>query len=218
MAAAAGFWSWRWLLALHRNHVRAGSIRWTTPRATIRSRCMYGVCARLWRLATRGLCASSPTRRKWWLDGRRTTKAGESSWLSGVLTIATTGDSGPRFPACWRLALCGQHPTLYLSPYQVWRFPGNLERAAHLVIARDKAILRADPSLDSASVATLSFDIVRRMGDPVKGAGLGEWVPVCTLDGKRGFVMSRDLVSPVAPRAQFGFQAGRWLLIALEDD
>jgi len=111
-----------------------------------------------------------------------------------------------------------EHPMLYLSPYQVWRFPGHLERAAHLVIARDKAILRAAPSLDSASVATLSFDIVRRMGDPVKGAALGEWVPVRTLDGKGGFVMSRDLVSPVAPRAQFGFQAGRWLLIALEDD
>ena len=111
-----------------------------------------------------------------------------------------------------------EHPMLYLSPYQVWRFPRNLERAAHLVIARDKAILRAAPSLDSASVATLSFDIVRRMGDPVKGTGLGEWVPVRTLDGRGGFVMSRDLVSPVAPRAQFGFQAGRWLLIALEDD
>ncbi|MBL8295462.1 MAG: hypothetical protein JNN08_26690 [Bryobacterales bacterium] len=111
-----------------------------------------------------------------------------------------------------------EHPMLYLSPYQVWRFPRNLERAEHLVIARDKAILRAAPSFDSASVATLSFDIVRRMGDAVKGTGLGEWIPVRTLDGKAGFVTSRDVVSPVAPRAQFGFQGGRWLLIALEDD
>lgn len=111
-----------------------------------------------------------------------------------------------------------EHPMLYLSPYQVWRFPAHLNRAEHLVIARDKAMLRAAPSLDAASVATLSFDIVRRMGDPVKGTGLGEWMPVRTLNGTSGFVISRDVVSPLAPRAQFGFQAGRWLLIALEDD
>ena len=50
-----------------------------------------------------------------------------------------------------------EHPTLYLSPYHVWRFPGHLERAAPLGIARDQAILRAAPPPDSASVATPSF-------------------------------------------------------------
>lgn len=111
-----------------------------------------------------------------------------------------------------------EHPMLYLSPYQVWRFPRHLNRAEHLVIGRDKAVLRAAPSLDAVPVATLSFDIVRRMGDAVKGTGLGEWAPVRTLDGTDGFVMTRDVVSPVAARAQFGLQGGRWLLIALEDE
>jgi hypothetical protein len=86
------------------------------------------------------------------------------------------------------------------------------------VIARDKAILREEPSLGSTAVATLSFDVVRLMGETVKGSGLAEWVPVRTVEGKSGFVMTREVVSPLAPRAQFGFEAGRWLLIALEDD
>jgi len=111
-----------------------------------------------------------------------------------------------------------EHPRLYLSPYQVWRFPDGLDRGSHVVIARDKAILRSGPSLDSAKVATLSFDVVRLMGESVKGSGLAAWVPVRTVEGKSGFVMTREVVSPLAPRAQFGFEAGRWLLIALEDD
>ncbi|MBL8231452.1 MAG: hypothetical protein JNL98_23355 [Bryobacterales bacterium] len=111
-----------------------------------------------------------------------------------------------------------EHPRLYLSPYQVWRFPSGINRATHLVIARDKSAMREQPSLDARVVATLSFDIVRSMGDAVRGTGLAEWRPVRTLAGVEGFVMSRDLVSPLAPRAQFGLDRGRWQLIALEED
>lgn len=116
-----------------------------------------------------------------------------------------------------------EHPRLYLSPYQVWRFPSGLNRNTHLVIARDKVALRERPSLDAPSLATLSFDIVRSLGDPVKGDGLSEWQPVRTIAGEQGmplegYVLTRDVVSPLVPRAQFGFDAGRWLLIALEDD
>jgi hypothetical protein len=116
-----------------------------------------------------------------------------------------------------------EHPRLYLSPYQVWRFPGKLDRAEHLVIARDKAALRERPSLDAPILATLSFDIVRSLGDPVKGTGLAEWQPVRTIPREEGpalegYVNTRDVVSPLAPRAQFGLDGGRWLLIAIEDD
>jgi hypothetical protein len=116
-----------------------------------------------------------------------------------------------------------EHPRLYLSPYQVWRFPSSLDRASHLVIARDKAALREHPSLDAPILTYLSFDIVRSLGDPVKGTGLAQWQPVRTIPPEEGaalegYVNARDVVSPLAPRAQFGFDAGRWLLIAIEDD
>ena len=110
-----------------------------------------------------------------------------------------------------------EHPRLFLSPYQVWRFPDNLDRSTHVVIARDKVVLRRHPSQNAAAVAVLSFDIVRRLGEPEKGEGLGSWVHVRTLSGREGYVPAREIVSPTAPRAQFGFEGGRWVMIALED-
>lgn len=116
------------------------------------------------------------------------------------------------------LGFTREHPNLYLSPYLVWRFPDGLNRAAHLVVVRDKAPLREAPSLDAKAVALLSFDIVRQLGRPDDGGGLVRWVRVSTLDGRSGFMSMRDVMSPMMPRAQFGQRRGRWLLIALESD
>lgn len=113
------------------------------------------------------------------------------------------------------LGFIREHPSLYLSPYLVWRFPDGLNRAAHLVVVRDKAPLRREPSLDAKPVALLSFDIVRRLSQP-EGDGLVRWVRVSTLDGRSGFMSMRDVMSPMMPRAQFGQRRGRWLLTALE--
>jgi hypothetical protein len=110
-----------------------------------------------------------------------------------------------------------EHPNLFLSPYLVWRFPDGLSRRAHLVVVRDHAALRESPSLNAPSVATLSFDIVRRLEAPKDNEGLVQWVHVQTLDGRSGYVNARDVMSPIMPRAQFGLRRGRWLLIALED-
>lgn len=131
----------------------------------------------------------------------------------------------PQEPKLW-LALADilaagfirEHPRLYLSPYQVWRFPNDLDRKTHLVIARDKSALRERPAIDAPVVTFLSFDIVESLGPAVKGTGLAEWRPVRTLTGQQGFVLSRDLVSPLAPRAQFGLDRGRWQMIALEEE
>jgi hypothetical protein len=111
-----------------------------------------------------------------------------------------------------------EHPSLFLSPYLVWRFPRDLNMATHLVVIRDKATLREAPSLSAPSAASLSFDIVQRLGQPQSGDDLVRWVHVRTLDGKTGYLNTRDVMSPVMPRAQFGKRRGRWVLIALEGD
>ena len=115
------------------------------------------------------------------------------------------------------LGFIREHPNLYLSPYLVWRFPNGLNRAAHLVVVRDRAPLREAPSLDAKPVALLSFEIVRQLSRP-EGDSLVRWVRVSTLDGRSGFMSMRDVMSPMMPRAQFGQRRGRWLLIALESD
>jgi hypothetical protein len=108
------------------------------------------------------------------------------------------------------------HPSLFVSPYLVWRFPPELSMATHLVVIRDKAALREAPSLKAPAVASLSFDIVRQLGEPESGEGLAQWVHVRTLDGQTGYLNTRDLMSPLMPRAQFGLRRGRWAMIALE--
>ena len=114
------------------------------------------------------------------------------------------------------LGFIREHPTIYLSPYLVWRFPRDLNPSTHLIITRDKAALRESPALDAPVVAWLSFDIVRRVGAG-DDAGFVQWARVETLDGKSGWVNARDAMSPTMPRAQFGQRRGRWLLMGLEE-
>jgi hypothetical protein len=114
------------------------------------------------------------------------------------------------------LGFVREHPSLFLSPYLVWRFPRELNLRAPLVVIRDKASLRATPSQRGEVVSKLSFDIVQQQGPLQTGEDSVQWVPVRTLDGQKGYLNARDVMSPFMPRAQFGTREGRWLLIALE--
>jgi hypothetical protein len=114
------------------------------------------------------------------------------------------------------LGFIREHPTLFLSPYLVWRFPRDLNMATHLVVIRDKVALRAAPSLRAPAPASVSFEIVEQLGQPESGEGLGQWVLVRTIDGETGYLNTRDVMSPLMPRAQFGIRRGRWNLVALE--
>jgi len=114
------------------------------------------------------------------------------------------------------LGFVQEHPQVFLSPYVVWRFPRELNPAAHLVVIREAAALRESPSVRAASSATLSFDIVQRIGEAEGDQDLVQWVRVRTLDGKTGYLNTREVMSPLIPRAQIGMVKGKWLMIALE--
>ncbi len=153
---------------------------------------------------------------------------------SEVVVGPATEDAGwAQFNARWRpddseselwpalgdllaLGFIREHPALFLSPYLVWRFPDDLDRARHLVVTRDKVALRAAPSLKAPAPASVSFEIVEQLARPEHGEGLGQWVLVRTFDGETGYLNTRDVMSPLMPRAQFGIRHGRWNLIALE--
>jgi hypothetical protein len=114
------------------------------------------------------------------------------------------------------LGFIREHPDLFLSPYLVWRFPSDLDITTHLVVVRDKVALRETRSLSAPESASLSFDIVRRLGDAEETDEVVQWVHVRTLDGQSGYVTARDVMSPLMPRAQFGKRGGRWTMMALE--
>jgi hypothetical protein len=125
----------------------------------------------------------------------------------------------PLWPALADLLSLGfirEQPYLFLSPYLVWRFPDDLNMATHLVVVRDKAALRESPAIRASVVSWLEFDIVRQLGPMEGGDDLVQWVHVRTLNELTGYVNTRDVMSPLMPRAQFAKLRGRWLLVALE--
>ena len=144
----------------------------------------------------------------------------DKGWSRFVAKWRPDDRESPLWPALADLLSVGfirEHPNLYLSPYLVWRFPDELNRASHLVIVRDSVPLRGAPSLNAPAIAQLSFDVVRRLGAIHGEDRLNQWFRVSTLDERTGYVNARDVMSPMMPRAQFGLQKGRWLLLALED-
>jgi hypothetical protein len=138
--------------------------------------------------------------------------------------VAKWGPDDRSNPRMWNaladllsLGFTREHPSLFVSPYLVWRFPRDLSITSHLVVIRDKVALREAPSLRAPVAATLSFDVVRRLSEPEGDDELVQWVRVETLDGKTGYLNTRDVMSPMMPRAQFGLSRGRWLMTALEE-
>ena len=124
----------------------------------------------------------------------------------------------PLWPALEDLLSLGfirEHPQLFLSPYLVWRFPNNVNMATHLVVVREKAALRDAPSVRAAVIASLEFDVVRQLGQVEGEDDLAQWVRVRTGD-HTGYINTREVMSPLMPRAQFANFRGRWLLVALE--
>ncbi len=106
-------------------------------------------------------------------------------------------------------------PGIYVSPYVVWKFPRDLDPNLHLVVLRDALPLREKPERDSRPVATLAFDIVKKVGE-AREEGAFEWVEVQTASGARGFVQAANVRSPLMPRAQFSRKDGRWMLTVLD--
>ena len=106
------------------------------------------------------------------------------------------------------------HPKIFVSPYDAWKFPHELDPRHHLVVIRDVVPVRETASRDAAVVATVSFEVVQRVGAP--SAGVFDWVKIKTAVGKEGYVASQSLRSPITPRAQFALKDGSWKLVVLD--
>lgn len=150
------------------------------------------------------------------VSGPSAADAGWAEFAARWRPDATDSDLWPALADLLSLGFVREHPRLFLSPYLVWRFPRDLNMATHLVVVRDNAPLRAGPSLKAAVVASLSFDVVQKLGETATGQAVIRWIRVRTLDGRTGYMNGRDLMSPLMPRAQFGLDRGRWRLVALE--
>lgn len=108
--------------------------------------------------------------------------------------------------------------TTFYAPYTFGGFPEDLDAFEHEVIFGRNVNLREGPDADSPVVASLSYNIVKvDYKNSVKekaGEERYSWLRIETLGGKKGFVKSEFVRSPIDYRAGFEKKRGVWKMVA----
>jgi len=106
-------------------------------------------------------------------------------------------------------------PVQFSAPYVSSAFPSDLDAFEHLVVTADDAVMRAAPNANAPVVRKLDLDIltiVKSASKPQHEAGPNDWSEVKDAKGVQGFVLDRDVRSPLDYRALFVKQKGRWVI------
>jgi hypothetical protein len=109
------------------------------------------------------------------------------------------------------LALGGSFdwPSSFTAPYTFSRWPEDLDSFEFMAVVGSNVRIRTRPSTDAPILATISYALLEGDPDakPVEG-----WTAV-QFSGKRGYISSRYVRSPVDYRANFLYEQGRWRLV-----
>jgi hypothetical protein len=111
----------------------------------------------------------------------------------------------------------GRGKTEFCAPYVSLDWPDELDRYEHGAIVSKEALVVAQPSSESATLATLSYDIVRVLDWDVADRGAASpqrWVKVQVSAGE-GYVPEQQIRSPVEFQACFVNTAAGWRISAI---
>jgi hypothetical protein len=106
----------------------------------------------------------------------------------------------------------------FVAPYVYSNFPDDLDGFETIVVTAEKAVMREQPKADAPIVNTLAYDILtiaKPSGKLQHEAGPDDWLEVSDSTGKRGFVLQRDLRSPIDFRAIFEKRKSSWRMTVL---
>ncbi len=104
----------------------------------------------------------------------------------------------------------------FMAPYTYSAFPDKFDSFEYGVILDDNVRVRQAPSISSAVIGSLSFDIVK-VSDwkLVQSPGNKQsWIAVDLADNRRGYVAREFIRSPIDYRAIFNKTNGKWLMTA----
>ena len=101
----------------------------------------------------------------------------------------------------------------FWAPYVYSAWPEAHDAFEFLAITTDNVPLRESADANAKALATLSYDIVHRAGEPSREPR--PWQQIKTSDDRTGWVESRFVRSPVGYRAGFVKSEGKWKLNAL---
>lgn len=110
------------------------------------------------------------------------------------------------------LALGGsfQNEDNFFAPYVYSEWPERFDAFQHAAVVGTGVRVRSEPGLQGAILTSLTFDIVQvqpRSPDLPR-----DWTPVKLLDGRKGYIASRYVRSPVDYRASLSRENGSWRL------
>lgn len=114
------------------------------------------------------------------------------------------------------LAMPGGFEANYVS--STW--PAAYESSDHAAIVGSGVRFRTSPTLQSKTIASISYDIVKVLEYTEKEETIaGEthpWVKIAMLDGREGYVYGKFIRSPLGYRASFGINGkGQWQMNSL---
>jgi len=103
-------------------------------------------------------------------------------------------------------------PVRFSAPYVYSAFPSDIDGLDHLVVTNEAAVLRAQPKPDAPIIRKLDRDILTWISGAKAQheAGPDDWTQVKDAKGNDGFVLARDVRSPIDYRAFFEKRKGKW--------
>jgi hypothetical protein len=146
----------------------------------------------------------------------------------GIAAFRKSWDFDAEDSALWRVLPSALHlgsawfkpekaPRQLCAPYVAVKWPEDLDPFLHGAITAREALVKAAPSADSGTLATLSYDIVRvtnwEEADQAPGTRQA-WVRI-RLGETDGFVPEEQIRSPIEHRACFVKTETGWRMVAL---
>jgi hypothetical protein len=96
----------------------------------------------------------------------------------------------------------------FVAPYVFSRWPEGVDSFEYVAVVGDRVRIRSAARADADSIGTASFELLQVA--PFTGPSSEEWTAVRVSPSTVGYVASRFVRSPVAYRASFTRQDGRW--------
>jgi uncharacterized protein YgiM (DUF1202 family) len=100
-------------------------------------------------------------------------------------------------------------PSTFTAPYTFSRWPNDVDSFDFMAVTGANVRIRTQLGTDAPVLATVSYAILE---NDFAAKDVDGWTAV-RFDGKRGYVSSQLIRSPIDYRARFEYEKGRWRMV-----
>src|SRR5262245_7375220 len=101
----------------------------------------------------------------------------------------------------------------FMAPYTFSRWPDQADSFEHVAVIGTNVRIRTAPNPDAATINQASFSILKLAGESQQRDWRREqWTAIELEGGRKGYIATKFIRSPIDYRAGFTFSGGRWRL------